>query len=131
MFYRVTARLKKGMAGSLKQALFDDTIRHQKPDGQEIVDSMERAIVSHDGVVEWSEVCYCDPPLQHERHTVFDRYFDEISIEPVDSYQQHTGNSVVKRVQHSDVPAGCGNRWLVVKKRRSRLSTALVATWQQ
>lgn len=99
MFYRVTARLKKGMAGSLKQALFDDTIRHQKPDGQEIVDSMERAIVSHDGVVEWSEVCYCDPPLQHERHTVFDRYFDEISIKPVDSYQQHTGRRFMSYLQ--------------------------------
>ena len=99
MFYRVKARLKKGMAGSLKQALFDDTIRHQKPDGQEIVDSMERAIVSHDDVVEWSEVCYCAPPLQHERHTVFDRYFDEISIEPVDSYQQHTGRRFMSYLQ--------------------------------
>jgi hypothetical protein len=99
MFYRVTARLKKGMAGSLRRALLDDTIRHQKPDGQEIFDSMERAIVAEDGVVEWSEVCYCDPPLQHERQTVFDRYFDKISIESVNSYPHHTGRRFMSYLQ--------------------------------
>ena len=99
MFYHVTARLKQGMAGSLRRALLDDTIRHQEPDGQEIVDSMERAIVTADSVVEWSEVCFCDPPLQHERQTVFDRYFDEISIEPVDGYQHHTGRCFMSYLQ--------------------------------
>lgn len=96
MFYYVTAQLRTEMAGDLRRALLDDTIRNQKPDGQEIVDSLMRAVVTTDGAVEWSEVCYCEPPLAHERQTVLDRFFDEISTRPVDGYQEHRGRRFVE-----------------------------------
>ena len=28
--------------------------------------------------VRWSEMCFCDPPLAHERATVLDHYFDSV-----------------------------------------------------
>lgn len=99
MFYLVTAQLRAEMAGHLQRALQDNTIRSQKPDGQEIVDAMARAVVTVEGTVEWSEQCYCEPPLAHERHTVFDRYFDRISIRAVDGYQQHTGRRLAEHLE--------------------------------
>lgn len=96
MFYFVTAQLRAETAADLRRALRDDTIHTQKPDGQEIVDAMARAVVTADGTVEWSELCYCEPPLAHERQTVLDRYFDRISIRRVDGYQQHTGRRLAE-----------------------------------
>ena len=43
------------------------------------------------GTIEWSEACYCETPLQHERSTVYDRFFDGLTTEPVDGYQSHDG----------------------------------------
>ena len=91
MHYRVRAELRKETAGELRRLLQDGTIARQQPDGQEIVASMQRAVVTDDGVVEWSEVCYCPTPLQHERSTVYDRFFDNLLTEPVEGYQSHVG----------------------------------------
>ena len=77
MFYNVTAQLRTEMAGDLRRALLDDTIRNQKPDGPEIVDSLTRAVVTTDGAVEWSEVCYCEPPLA--TRPILRRDFDSAS----------------------------------------------------
>ena len=90
MHYRVRARFREPMAAEFRQAL-RDTIPQQQPDGQEIVDSMGRAVVTGDGTVEWSEVCYCPTPLQHERSTVYDRYFDDLTTETVEGYLTHEG----------------------------------------
>ena len=76
MHYRVRAQLREETAGEFGRLLRDGTIARQKPDGQEIVESMERAVVTESGTIEWSEVCYCETPLQHERSTVYDRFFD-------------------------------------------------------
>ena len=91
MFYKVRARLKKDGATELQRRLLDGVIGRQQPDGQEIVDSMQRAVVTNSGDVEWSEACYCETPLQHERSTVYDRFFDGLTTEPVDGYQSHDG----------------------------------------
>jgi len=91
MHYHVTARLRSGTAGDFRAALTDGTIASQRPDGAEIVASMERAVVQDDGVVEWSEVCYCSPPLAHERGTVYDRFFEDMAIEPIDTYRSYPG----------------------------------------
>ena len=90
MYYRVRARFREPTADEFRQAL-RDTIPKQQPDGQEIVDSMARAVIAADGAVEWSEVCYCPTPLQHERSTVLDRYFDDLTAETVDGYVKHDG----------------------------------------
>ena len=99
MHYLVRARLREDTAAELRRLLRDGTIARQRPDGPEIVASMERAVVTADGSVEWSEVCYCDPPLLHERTTVYDRFFDALTTTPDDSYQTHTGRAFL---QHLD-----------------------------
>ena len=91
MFYKVRARLKADTAAELRRKLSDGTIAKQKPDGQEIVASMHRAVVTETGEIEWSEVCYCGRPLDHERTTVYDLHFDDLTTEVVDGYQQHEG----------------------------------------
>ena len=91
MHYRVRAQLREETAGELGRLLRDGTIARQKPDGREIVESMERAVVTESGTIEWSQVCYCETPLQHERSTVYDRFFDHLKTEPVDGYLSHAG----------------------------------------
>ncbi len=95
MFYKVRARLKKDTATELRRRLLDGTIGRQQPDGEEIVDSMHRAVVTDSGDIEWSEVCYCPSPLLHERTTVYDQYFSDLSTELVEGYQRHEGRSFV------------------------------------
>ena len=90
MYYRVRARFREQTADEFRQAL-RDTIPRQQPDGEEIVDSMRRAVVTADGAIEWSEVCYCLTPLQHERSTVYDRYFDDLTTETIEGYPAHEG----------------------------------------
>jgi hypothetical protein len=79
------------MASEFLQKLRDGTIKRQSPDGEEILASMNRARINGDGVVRWSEVCYCPTPLQHERETVYDRYFDDIATRQVEDYVEFEG----------------------------------------
>jgi hypothetical protein len=62
--------------------LNDGRVEKQEPDGREILASMKRAVMV-DGEVRWHETCYCTPPLQHERSTVYDQFFSHIQIEPL------------------------------------------------
>ena len=98
MYYRVRARFREETAGELRRLLRDGTIAAQRPDGPEIVDSMGRAVVTGDGSIEWSSVCYCEPPLQHERATVYDRFFEGVTTEPVDGYPPHDGPSFLEHL---------------------------------
>ncbi len=91
MIYRVRARFRETSAREFYRKLTDGTIAGQEPDGQEMVDSMHRAVVSDAGNIEWSEVCYCPTPLAHERQTVLDHYFDDITTEPIESYETYPG----------------------------------------
>ena len=91
MFYRVTARLRTDTGADFLRKLTDGTIEGQSPDGREIVDAMRRAVLSDDGSVSWSEVCYCPTPLAHERATVFDKHFEALETEVIDGYQNYEG----------------------------------------
>ena len=91
MFYKVNARFKEESARELHRKLLDGTIASQKPDGRERVDSMHRAIVTASGEIEWSEQCFCNTPLAHERQTVLDHHFENISTEEIDGYQEYDG----------------------------------------
>lgn len=64
--------------------LSDGTVAKQEPDGTEITSSMKRAVILAD-TVEWYETCYCNPPLKHERATIYDKFFTGMQIEPVNS----------------------------------------------
>jgi hypothetical protein len=89
--YRVTARLKEDRAAELRRKLDDGSIAAQKPDGQEMADAFGRAAVTESGEVCWSETCYCPTPLAHERATVLDRFFDNLTTEPIEAYQRYEG----------------------------------------
>ena len=98
MYYVVTARFKPETAADFYGKLTDGTIHNQKPDGKEIVASMRRAKISQDGTVRWSEVCYCPTPLQHERETVYDRFFDDIQTKEVEDYVEFEGDEFMNRL---------------------------------
>ncbi len=91
MIYKVNARFREGSAAEFLLKLQDGSIASQQPDGAEMVDSMNRAVVTEAGEVEWSERCYCSPPLEHERRTVLDHYFSDLSTEAIDGYQDYVG----------------------------------------
>ena len=93
MIYLVTARFRIGTASLLLERLRDGTISQQHPDGLEIIDSMERAVISGDGFVRWTETCYCQPPLRHERRTVLDSHFTEINVTPATGEERLAGGS--------------------------------------
>jgi len=93
MIYKVTAKFIDSKVGEYYLKLTDGSIGNQKPDGPEMVDSMHRATIQKSGLIMWSELCYCDPPLAHERSTVLDNYFTEIVTEPIDDYDEYEGSS--------------------------------------
>ena len=99
MYYTVQARLIPDTAADFLRMLTDGTIEKQKPDGKEIVASMQRAVIDEEGVVRWSEVCYCPTPLRHERETVYDRHLTDIETERVEDYVQFDGNSFMEYLQ--------------------------------
>ncbi len=91
MYYAVTAHFKPETAAELLRKVTDGTIESQKPDGREIVSSMKRAVIDEEGVVQWSEVCYCPTPLQHERATVYDHHFTDLQTKEVEDYVEFEG----------------------------------------
>lgn len=91
MIYRVTATFKPATSAELRRKLDDGTIAVQRPDGQEMVDSLHRAVVQDNGQVIWSEQCFCPTPLAHERATLLDHYFDDIVTQPIKEYQEYDG----------------------------------------
>ncbi len=92
MHYTVTARFNPKTAAEFHRLLTDGTIESQKPDGKEIVASMKRAKIDDSGIVRWSEVCYCPTPLEHERATVYDRFFSDIETEEIEDYVEFEGD---------------------------------------
>ena len=93
MIYRVTAKYMEDKTSEFYQKLTDGTIENQRPDGQEILESMERATITKPGTIEWYETCYCATPLAHERSTVYDLYLTEINPVEVDDYGTSEGRS--------------------------------------
>ena len=71
--------------------LTDGTIAQQKPDGEEIVASMDRASIADDGYVFWTETCFCATPLKHERETQLDQCFSDIEITPTNVHKIFDG----------------------------------------
>jgi hypothetical protein len=92
MHYIVTAHFKSETAAEFHRKLTDGTIASQKPDGKEIVDSMHRAKLGEESLVRWSEACYCPTPLEHERATVYDHFFDGIETEEVNGHMDLEGD---------------------------------------
>ena len=98
MHYAITARFNTDTAAEFHRLLTDGTIESQKPDGKEIVASMKRAKIDEDGVVRWSEDCYCPTPLEHEQATVYDRFFDDIKTREIGSHLEFEGDDFMEYV---------------------------------
>ena len=96
MIYHVRAKFREETAAAFLTKLTDGTIEGQRPDGPELMASMKRAVVGDDGLIEWSEMCYCDPPLAHERETVLDAHFDIISADPIDTHKNYLGRAFIE-----------------------------------
>lgn len=96
--YKVKAKFNYEKAKEFHQILTDGTIQKQRPDGPEIVDSMNRATIDDEGYVNWTELCYCNPPLNHERKTVLDHYFSDMQIEEIEGYKTFKGKSFMEHL---------------------------------
>ena len=91
MIYSVKARYIEEKMKEFYQKLTDGTIQNQKPDGQEIIDSMKRAKITESNVIQWSEMCFCSPPLKHERKTVYDYFLTDMETKIIDDYVEYEG----------------------------------------
>ncbi len=78
--------------GEFYQKLTDGTIQNQKPDGQEIVNSMKRAKITEQNTIQWSEMCFCSPPLKHERETVYNQFLENIETKVIDDHIEYEGD---------------------------------------
>ena len=91
MIYSVKARFIEEKMGEFYRKLTDGTIQNQKPDGQEIVNSMKRAKITEPNTIQWSEMCFCPTPLKHERETVYNHFLTDMETEIIDDYAEFDG----------------------------------------
>lgn len=91
MIYSVKARFIEEKMGEFYRKLTDGTIQNQKPDGQEIVNSVKRAKITEPNIIQWSEMCFCPTPLKHERETVYNHFLTDMETEIIDDYAEFDG----------------------------------------
>ncbi len=91
MIYSVKARYIENKLDEFYQKLTDGTIQNQKPDGQEIINSMKRAKITAPNVIQWSEMCFCSTPLKHERETVYNNFLTDMETKVIDDYVEYQG----------------------------------------
>ncbi len=91
MIYSVKARFIEEKMGEFYTKLTDGTIQNQKPDGQEIVNSMKRAKIIEPNTIQWSEMCFCPTPLKHERETIYNHFLTDMETEIIDDYAEFDG----------------------------------------
>ncbi len=91
MIYSVKARFIEEKMGEFYRKLTDGTIQNQKPDGQEIVNSMKRAKITEPNTIQWSEMCFCPSPLKHERETVYNHFLTDMETQIIDDYAEFDG----------------------------------------
>ena len=85
--YLVKAKPRKDLLADLRQELDSGNISKLKPFGEELNHGLDNARTD-DHYAYWVEEDYCSPPLAMERASVLDRYFEEISADPVESVDQ-------------------------------------------
>jgi hypothetical protein len=85
--YLVKAKPRKDLMKNLRQELNSGQISKLKPFGEELHHGLDNARIENNYAY-WVEEDYCSPPLAMERASVLDRYFDDITVEPVKSDEQ-------------------------------------------
>jgi hypothetical protein len=91
MIYSVKARFIEEKMGEFYRKLTDGTIQNQKPDGQEIVNSMKRAKITEPNTIQWSEMCFCPTPLKHERETIYNHFLTNMETKIIDDNAEFDG----------------------------------------
>lgn len=91
MIYSVKAKFIEEKMGEFYRKLTDGTIQNQKPDGQEIINSMKRAKITAPNTIQWSEMCFCSLPLKHERETVYNHFLTDLETEIIEDYTEFEG----------------------------------------
>jgi len=89
--YSVKAKYIEEKMGEFYQKLTDGTIQNQKPDGQEIINSMKRAKITAPKIIQWSEMCFCPTPLKHERETIYNHFLTDLETKTIDDYVEFDG----------------------------------------
>jgi hypothetical protein len=85
--YLVSARPLAQRMEELETKLNEHAFVELRPFGRSLTASLEGARLSPNGTALWEEEDYCRPPLAQEREAVLDRYFEQISVEPVERGQ--------------------------------------------
>ena len=93
MLYKVQASFIKGKEKEFHQKLTDGTIKKQWPDGSEIIASMIRSKINPNGLIVWTETCFCPTPLAHERSTIYDNFFTDMKTEVISKHEDFEGKS--------------------------------------
>jgi hypothetical protein len=81
--YLVTASPREELLQELGRRLARDEFITLRPFGKALSVALRRARRLPNGKAMWEEEDYCQPPLAQERAAVLDRYFEELSVEPV------------------------------------------------
>jgi hypothetical protein len=42
-------------------------------------------------VIQWSEMCFCSPPLKHERETVYNQFLEDVETKAIEEYVEYDG----------------------------------------
>ena len=92
MLYHVRATFKEEKKEEFRRPLTDGTIASIKPEGGEILASMQRAVLREDRV-EWTETCFFATPLRHERMVVYDEFFTDFETDSIDAPPSLKGKS--------------------------------------
>jgi hypothetical protein len=82
-YYLVTASPREDLLAELAERLERDEFVALRPFGRALTSSLRSARRLPNGKAMWEEEDYCQPPLAQEREAVLDRYFEQISVEPV------------------------------------------------
>ena len=91
VIYSIKARYIEKKMVEFYLKLTDGTIQNQKPDGQEIVNSMKRAKITESNIIQWSEMCFCPTPLKHERETVYNHFLTDMETMVIDDNVEYEG----------------------------------------
>jgi hypothetical protein len=86
--YLVRAKPRNELA-DLRKEMYSGKISKVRPFGETLQHSLDNArIDDKDGYALWVEEDYCSPPLAMERESVLDRYFNDITVQLVESEQE-------------------------------------------
>jgi hypothetical protein len=89
-FYLVRARIRNELLKSLHEEMSSGKISKMRLFGRTLQYSLENARIDSEdsNFALWVEEDYCSPPLAMEKEEVLNRYFNDITVERVESEKE-------------------------------------------